>query len=103
MLESLSHLLTNLIQSSGPLAVFIFMTLDSVFIPLPSEITMPFAGYLASTGHGSLYLYILVGTFASLIGSWAAYAIGFFLEETVILKLIDKYGKFILLRRHEYE
>ncbi len=103
IIEQLTHFIINFVQSYGYLAVFVLMTLDSICIPIPSEITMPFAGYLAFTGHGSLIIYILVGTAASLIGSYAAYAIGYYLEETIILSLIDKYGKYILLRKHEYE
>ncbi len=79
------------------------MTLESALIPIPSEITMPFAGFLASSGVLSVWPIIIVGTIANLAGSLIAYYIGYFLEETVLLKLIRKYGKFILVTEHEYE
>ncbi|HVZ12311.1 MAG TPA: DedA family protein [Patescibacteria group bacterium] len=78
------------------------MFLESALIPIPSEVTMPFAGYLASTGNLSFILIVIVGTLANLAGSLLAYYIGFFLEETVLLNLIRKYGKFILVSEHEY-
>ena len=78
------------------------MTLESALLPIPSEVTMPFAGYLAQTGILSLPLVILVGAIGNLVGSLIAYAIGYFLEEKVILRLVEKYGKFILLSKHEY-
>jgi len=103
MLEQLSGIIIHLIQSTGYLGVFILMTLESALIPIPSEITMPFAGFLVQQGKLNLYVVILAGAFANLSGSLIAYTLGYYLEETVILKLIDKYGKFILISRKEYD
>lgn len=79
------------------------MTLESALIPIPSEVTMPFAGYLVTTGHFSFLAIVLIGAFGNLVGSWIGYAIGYFLEDTVIITLIKKYGKFILVTLDEYE
>lgn len=78
------------------------MFLESALIPIPSEVTMPFAGFLAQQGKMSLWVVIAVGTIANLAGSLAAYYIGFFLEETILLGLIKKYGKFVLISEKEY-
>jgi membrane protein DedA with SNARE-associated domain len=78
------------------------MTLESALIPIPSEVTMPFAGYLVTTGNFSFVTVVFVGAFGNLVGSWIGYAIGYFLEETIILNLIKKYGKFILVTVDEY-
>ena len=103
MLEQLSAIIIQLIQQSGYVGVFILMALESALIPIPSEVTMPFAGFLVQQGKLNLYLVILVGAFANLTGSLVAYGLGYYLEETVILKLIDKYGKFVLISKKEYE
>lgn len=103
MLAHLSTIIIHFVQSSGYLAVFILMMLESMLIPIPSEITMPFAGFVAQQGHMSLILVIFIGAFANLAGSLVAYAVGYYLEESVVVTLIDKYGKYILLRKHEYE
>ena len=79
------------------------MTLESALIPIPSEITMPFSGFLVSRGELNFVLVVLVGAFANLVGSLIAYYIGFFLEETVIVGWIKKYGKFLLLTVEDYE
>lgn len=79
------------------------MTLESALIPIPSEVTMPFAGFLAHTGVVNIWIAIFLGALGNLVGSLIAYAIGFYLEDHVILALIKKYGKFILLSEHEYE
>lgn len=103
MLEQLSGIIIHLIQSTGYLGVFILMTLESALIPIPSEITMPFAGFLVQQGKLNLYAVILAGAFANLIGSLIAFGLGYYLEENLILKLIEKYGKFILINRKEYD
>ena len=102
MLSSLSGIVIHFIQSAGYLGVFLFMMLNSALVPIPSEVTMPFAGYLTQTGALSFPLVVIFGAFGDLTGALIAYAIGYYLEETVILKLINKYGKFILLSQHEY-
>jgi len=102
MLEVFSHFIISFIQSTSYLGIFILMCLESVLIPIPSEITMPFSGFLASQGTLNLWLVIITGTVANLVGSLLAYAIGYYLEETVLLSWIRKYGKFILVTEKEY-
>lgn len=102
MLEFLAHYIIQLIQSTGYVGIFVLMALESALIPIPSEITMPFSGFLASRGELSFVLIVIVGTVANLAGSLAAYYIGYLLEETILLGLIRKYGKLILLSEHDY-
>lgn len=102
MLEFLSHTIISLIETTHYWGIFILMALESVLIPIPSEVTMPFSGYLVQQGRLSFWAVVTVGAVANLIGSLAAYALGYYLEETVILKLINRYGKFILLSESEY-
>lgn len=102
MFSGLSGTIIHLIQSAGYVGVFFLMLLNSALIPIPSEVTMPFAGYLTQTGALVFPLVVIVGALGDLAGALIAYAIGYFLEETVILSLINKYGKFILLSKHEY-
>lgn len=102
MLEFLGQYIIQLIQSTGYAGIFVLMALESALIPIPSEITMPFSGFLASRGELSFALIVIVGTLANLTGSLVAYVIGYLLEETVLLGLIQKYGKFVLLSTHEY-
>lgn len=102
MIEILAHYIIQLIQATSYTGIFILMALESALIPIPSEITMPFSGFLASKGMLSLWGIIIVGTVANLFGSIVAYYIGYYLEETVLLTLIKKYGKFILIDEHDY-
>jgi len=92
-------LITNLISSIGYVGVFFLMLLESALIPIPSEIIMPFSGYLVFTGNFNIWLAILAGTFGNLVGSIIAYWAGMKLGRKFILK----YGKYILLRKHHLE
>lgn len=103
MLEIIGHYIIKLIESTSYAGIFVLMTLESALIPIPSEITMPFSGFLASQGKLSLISVIIVGTFANLVGSYIAYYIGYFIEETILLNLIRRYGKFILVSEHDYQ
>lgn len=102
MISQLSGLIIHLIQSAGYLGIFILMTLESALLPIPSEVVMPFGGFMAQQGTLNFWLVALVGALGNLVGSLIAYAIGYFLEENIILSLVKKYGKLILLSEHEY-
>ncbi len=103
MLEGITGIIIHLIESTGYFGVFVLMTLESALIPIPSEVTMPFAGFLVQQGKLNFWFVVFAGAFGNLIGSLIAYGIGFYLEEHIIIKLINKYGKFLLLSVHEYE
>ena len=102
MLAHLTGILISFIQSTGYFGVFFLMALGSALIPIPSEITLPFAGFLISKGTFVFPLVVLVAALGDLAGSLVGYGIGFFIEETVILGLIKKHGKYVLLSEHDY-
>jgi membrane protein DedA with SNARE-associated domain len=103
VISYLTNIIISIIQSSGYGGIFVLMMLESALIPIPSEVTMTFAGYLASTGKFNLWIVIFVGAFANLLGSIAAYWLGYWGEETFVRDLIKKYGKFVLITVHEYD
>ena len=90
MLEFFAHYIIQLIQTTSYFGIFILMFLESALLPIPSEVTMPFSGFLAFSGKLSFWPIVITGTIANLTGSLLAYYIGYFLEETVLLKLIKK-------------
>lgn len=89
------NLLLQIISASGYLGVFLLMVLESACMPIPSEVVMPFAGYLASTGQFNIWIVTLVSTLANLVGSVITYVVGLYLGREFILK----YGKYILLKK----
>ncbi len=79
------------------------MILNATAIPIPSEVTLPFSGFLASQGLLSLILIIITGILGDFVGSIIGYAIGFLLEENLLLGLIKQFGKFILVTEDDYQ
>ncbi len=78
------------------------MLIESALIPMPSEVTMPFSGFLVNTGKFNLWFIVIAGTAGNLIGSLLAYVLGYYGEDLIVRKFIRKYGKYILISEHEY-
>jgi membrane protein DedA with SNARE-associated domain len=99
LLAHLSAFVTHVISSGGYFGVGILMALESAAIPLPSEVIMPFAGYLVSIGTFTLLGISLAGAIGSVIGSAILYGIGYYGGRP----LIEKYGKYILIRSEDLD
>lgn len=102
MLEFIANWIIGIISSTGYIGIFILMTIESACIPLPSEITMPFAGFLVSQGKLDLVTTAMVGGLGNLFGSLIAYFIGFYGQEIFVQKLIRKWGKYFLITMEDY-
>jgi len=101
ILDSLKMWIENVIPYGvgGYGVIFLLMLLESACIPIPSEITMPVAGLLASQHHLSLVPVIAVGVLANLAGSLLSYAVGRGEGRNLLLK----YGRFILVKPHDID
>ncbi|MBO0903230.1 DedA family protein [Jiella sonneratiae] len=76
ILATVSSWILAVISGLGLPGIVLLMALESACLPIPSEIVMPFAGYLASTGRFDLWAVALAGAIGCNLGSWAAYAVG---------------------------
>jgi membrane protein DedA with SNARE-associated domain len=103
LMHILSEFLTNFISSYGYFAVFIFMTLESALIPIPSEVTMVFAGFLSGLGIMNIWVIILIGAFGNLVGSLLAFWLGRKMGEEWIRVAIRKWGKWILIHEKDFD
>ena len=72
----LSRFVINTISSLGYAGIFVTMAIESACIPLPSEIIMPFSGYLVTTGQFTMLGVTLAGALGNVVGSIAAYYAG---------------------------
>jgi len=97
--SQLASWVVKIISDSGYLGVGFLMTLESACLPIPSEIIMPFSGYLVVLGRFSLWFVIIWGTIGNLLGSIIAYSIGFYGGRP----FIERYGKYVLIRREELD
>ena len=80
----------------GLIGVFLLMVGESACLPIPSEATMLFAGFNVSEGEYSLFVATAVGVVANVVGSWIAYAIGYFGR----VDLIEKHGRKVFIKPH---
>src|SRR4030042_539578 len=93
MILKILEFITQLISSWGYAGIYVTMTLESALIPIPSEVVIPFAGFLAYMGEMNIWLIVLVSSLANLTGSIIAYEIGKYLGRG----FIERYGKYVLL------
>jgi membrane protein DedA with SNARE-associated domain len=98
MVEALVDFVTRGISAVGYWGVVWMMAVESACIPLPSEIIMPFAGFLVASGQLNIHLVALAGAFGNLLGGIAAYAVGYYGGRPFILR----YGCYII-KPHELE
>jgi membrane protein DedA with SNARE-associated domain len=87
--DPLVRFATNVVGDLGLAGVFVLMMLESACIPIPSEATMLFAGFNVSEGHYSLIALTAVGSVANLVGSWIAYAVGYYGR----VDILEKHGR----------
>jgi membrane protein DedA with SNARE-associated domain len=95
----LAGFIIGTISRLGYGGVVLLMAIESACIPLPSEIIMPFSGYLVSTGEMNLWLVGLAGAVGCMLGSIAAYYAGAWGGRP----FIEKYGKYILISHHDLD
>src|SRR5258708_28744457 len=78
IIAPLAALIVATISSLGYAGIVVLMAIESACIPLPSEIIMPFSGYLVSTGRFELVWVATAGAFGCNLGSTVAYAVGYY-------------------------
>ena len=99
IIEILSGFIVATISTLGYSGVVLLMAIESACIPLPSEIIMPFSGYLVSTGQMNLWGVAVAGAVGCVLGSLVAYWVGMYGGRPII----EKYGRYILLSRHDLD
>ncbi len=99
IIATLAGFIIAVISKAGYLGVLLLMAIESACIPLPSEIIMPFAGYLVYTGTFKLLLVATAGALGCNVGSVIAYEVGYYGGRP----LVEKYGSYLLLSRHDLD
>ncbi len=100
---SLGQLVLDAISQNGYLAIFSLMFLEAASIPFPSFVTMPFGGFLVTRGLLSFWPVVIIGGLGNLAGSLAAYALGFWGQEAWIKKIVQRYGRYLLLSYDDFQ
>lgn len=87
----------DLISSAGYPGIVAVMALENVFPPIPSEVVMPFAGFLVFQGRFTAVLAVVAGVLGSVIGALILYGIGAAFRHDGVQKFLEKYGKYIFV------
>jgi membrane protein DedA with SNARE-associated domain len=94
--DKLAEFATNVVGDLGLPGIFLLMVPESACIPIPSEATMLFAGFNVSEGKYSLFAAVAVASIANLIGSWIAYAVGYYGR----VEVLERYKVFHIKPEH---
>jgi membrane protein DedA with SNARE-associated domain len=97
-MHELINWLVETIGALGYPGIFILMALESSVIPIPSEVVMPPAGYLAQQGQMNIWMAILCGTSGSLAGAYANYFVAHYLGRPLLLR----YGKYVWITEDKF-
>jgi membrane protein DedA with SNARE-associated domain len=99
IIEILSVFIIATISALGYSGIVLLMAMESACIPLPSEIIMPFSGYLVFTGRFNLLAVGFAGAFGCVLGSLAAYGAGMYGGRP----LAERYGRYLLISGHDLD
>jgi membrane protein DedA with SNARE-associated domain len=97
--DPLVNAAVDVVDAMGLPGVFVLMLLESACIPVPSEATMLFAGFNVSNGEYSLFAATAVGSVANLVGSWIAYAVGYYGR----IDILEKHGSKLHIKKSHLE
>ena len=97
LIAKLGLFVISMISAMGYLGVMLLMAIESACIPLPSEVIMPFSGYLVYTGQFNLWIVAFMGALGCNVGSAVAYEIGYYGGRP----LVERYGSYIWLSEAE--
>lgn len=99
ILSTISLWITGFILSTGYIGVIFLMAIESAGIPAPSEIIMPFSGFLVYNGTLNFWFVSIAGTVGNLIGSIVAYWVGLAGGRP----FLNKFGKYLLISQHDLD
>jgi len=97
IITELSRFIVSMISTFGYTGILLTMAIESACIPLPSEIIMPFAGYLVSSGQFTMLGVTLAGAIGNVVGSIAAYYVGVWGGRP----FVERYGPYVLVSRQD--
>ena len=93
MLSEIADWVTRVIESLGYLGVAFLVALENVFPPIPSEVVLPFAGFVASDGDASFLGMVLAATTGSLVGAWLLYGIAAWVGPVRLRRFVERFGR----------
>jgi membrane protein DedA with SNARE-associated domain len=103
MLSDLGAWVQDVIESLGYLGVAMLVVLENVFPPIPSEIVLPFAGFVAQRGDASVAVMIVAATVGSVVGAWILYGIAAVIGPVRLRGFIVRFGKWFGVKESDLD
>jgi membrane protein DedA with SNARE-associated domain len=98
MLSNLASWVQDVIEQMGYLGVALLVILENLFPPIPSEIVLPFAGFVAQRGDASVWGMLFAATIGSVVGAWILYGVSALIGPERLRLFIVRYGKWFTVR-----
>lgn len=95
IIDTIKQWVEQIILTLGYGGIALVMLLENLFPPIPSELVMPFGGFLAAQGQLSVFWVIAAGTVGSVLGAVALYEVGRMFGERRVRAIIDRYGRWL--------
>lgn len=92
---------TEVMEQFGYLGIFLMMALENLFPPIPSEVVLPFGGFLTTYTNLTVLGVITAATLGSVIGAMLLYSIGLLVDVARLEKIIDRYGHILRIKTEE--
>mgnify|MGYP001362257003 FL=1 len=97
ILDQIRIFIEEIISALGYPGITFVMLVENIFPPIPSEVVMPFAGFLVVGGRFTFLGIVLAGTLGSVLGAIAIYYIGLWADERLVRRFVRRYGRFFLI------
>ena len=94
-------MIETIVLTLGYPGIALVMLIENLFPPIPSELVMPFAGFLAAQGKMDFTLVIISGTIGAVLGAIGLYYIGMWADETIIRRFVRRWGKWFTISETE--
>jgi membrane protein DedA with SNARE-associated domain len=103
ILDQLRLVIEQVIRTMGYPGISLLMLVENLFPPIPSEVVMPFAGFLVDEGDMNFILVLVAGTIGAGLGAIAIYFVGTIVTEQQTRDWIERYGKWLLMTVEDYD
>lgn len=101
MFDNLTDDVTRIVESLGYLGVAFLVAIENIFPPIPSEVVLPLAGFVAGRGDASLFGMIVAATVGSVVGAWVLYGLSAAIGPARLHLFVLRYGKFFRLKEDD--
>ncbi len=97
MMAGLTDIVIAVVDAIGYLGVALLVALESIFPPIPSEVVLPLAGFVAGRGEASLVGMVVAATVGSVVGSWVLYGLAAWVGPVRLHRFVARYGRWFRL------